>query len=91
LQVAVQQNFSRLAHDTDVQGTGMHIDPTIPGRLVGVESPEVFSSVVRDVFPRSAYHWGMGRRRPQSLSRAWSRRPTASAALPLPAAAHAWR
>jgi hypothetical protein len=36
--------------------------------LVGGESPEVCSSVVRDVFLSSAYHWGMLRRRPQSLS-----------------------
>ena len=47
------------------------------------ESPEVFSSFRRDFFPSSAYHWGMWRGRPQSLSKASRRRPPASAPLPL--------
>jgi hypothetical protein len=46
----------------------MQVDPTIKLMLGGGESHEVFSSFVSDLFPSSAYHWGMVRRRPQSLS-----------------------
>src|SRR5215216_2163306 len=74
LHSAVSQAFLLLAQDADVHAAGMQVDTTVKGVVGGVEAHEVFSSCVRDVFPRSAYHWGMVRRRPQSLSRAWSRR-----------------
>jgi hypothetical protein len=88
---AVEQDRTIVCHDTDRQGAGRQVDPTVQGVLVGGASPEVFSSCVRDCFLSSAYHWGLVRRRPQSVSKAWSRLPTASAPLPLPAAAHAQR
>jgi len=59
--------------------------------LVGVEAPEVSSSLVGDFLPRSAYPSGMLRGRPQSLSKRCTRRLTASAALPLPGAAEPQR
>jgi hypothetical protein len=68
LHMAVEHDRTSVLHATDIHGAGVHIDPTVQWVLVGGESPEVFSFVVRDVFLSSAYHWGMLRRRPQSFS-----------------------
>jgi hypothetical protein len=70
LQVAGQQDFASVRHDPDVPAPRVQIKATVQGGWVGGASPEVFSSVVSDFFPRSAYHRGMVRRRPQSLSTA---------------------
>jgi hypothetical protein len=74
LHVAVQQDFSIGTQDADVHAPRVEINTTVKWVLVGVESHEIFSSFVSDFFPSSAYHWGMLRRRPQSLSSACSRR-----------------
>src|SRR5262245_31840590 len=70
--IAVQQDFSIASQDADIHAPSMQINTTVHWVLVGVEAHEVFSSLVSDFFPSSAYHWGMLRRRPQSLSRACS-------------------
>ncbi len=74
LHLAVEQDGPVMVHDTDLPTAGMPIDPTGKGGVVRVASPEVFSSFMRDFFPSAAYHWGMGRGRPQSLSKACRRR-----------------
>jgi hypothetical protein len=57
--IAVQQDFSVLAHDEDIHGSGMQIDPTVKLVLVGVESHEVSSLLVNHIrFPLPAYHRG---------------------------------
>jgi len=42
----VQQDFSSVIHDTDVHAPRMQINTTVKCVLVGVESPEVSSSLV---------------------------------------------
>src|ERR687892_2190750 len=74
--VAVQHDFPLVTQDTDVHASGMQIDTTVKWVLIGVEAHEVSSFLGNLHFPLPAYHWGMPRRRPQSLSRAWSRRGT---------------
>jgi hypothetical protein len=39
LHIAVQQEIANLAHDTDVQGAGMQVDPAGKLVLLGGESP----------------------------------------------------
>jgi len=72
LHLAGEQDGPVGGHDTDLQTAGMQSYPTVKGVLVSVEAHEVCSSFMRDFFPSSAYHWGMWRERPQSLSLAWS-------------------
>jgi hypothetical protein len=64
----------------------MQVEATVKSVLVGVESPEVFSSFVSDFSQAQHTIGGMLRRRPQALSTASRRLPPASAALPLSAA-----
>gem|GEM_PF-6889005 len=89
--LAGEQDVPVGGHDTDLHTAGRQSSPTVKGGLGSVEAPEVFSSFMRDFFPSSAYHWGMWRGRPQSLSKASSRLPPASAALPPFPAADPWR
>ena len=66
---AVEPALTIVVHATALHGAGVQSDPPIKWVVVGVESPEVFSSFVRDFFLSSAYHGGMLRRRPQALSK----------------------
>jgi hypothetical protein len=79
LHVAVQHDFTIVAQDADVHAAGMQIDTAVKWVWMGVESHEVSSFVVNRVFPPPAYHWGMLRGRPHTLSKARSGRPTVEA------------
>jgi hypothetical protein len=48
LHIAMHQDFPLLAHDADIHGAGMQVDPTVKWVLVGVESHEV-SSFLRNL------------------------------------------
>jgi hypothetical protein len=89
--MAVHQERTSVAQDADSHGPGMQGKTTIKSVWVGVEAPEVFSSFGSDCSQAQHTIGGMWRRRPQLLSRGCSRLPPASAALPLPIAAEAWR
>jgi hypothetical protein len=45
---AVQQDFPILTQDADIHGAGMQVDTTVKLVLVGVEAPEVSSSVMSE-------------------------------------------
>src|SRR5215831_18609420 len=79
LHILVQHHFPVVVHDTDVHTPGMQIDTAVKWVLIVVESHEASSSFVSDLVSKSAYHWGMLRGRPQSLSTACSRHPPAYA------------
>src|SRR5215510_13615471 len=67
-QIAVHQERTIVAQYADVHGPGMQVDATVKSVLVGVKSPEVFSSFVSDFSQAQHTIGGMLRRRPQSLS-----------------------
>jgi hypothetical protein len=71
--ITVQKDFTVVTQDADVHGTGMQVDTAVKRVWMGVESHEVSSFVVNLVFPPLAYHWGMLRGRPHTLSRVCSR------------------
>ena len=78
LQVAVQENVPVMAQNADIHTSGVQVDTAIKWMLswcrIALRSPS--SLVNLDFFPLPAYHWGMRRGRPQSLSSHWSGRPT---------------
>jgi hypothetical protein len=73
------------------QGASMPSEAAVSLGGLRREAQEVSSSLRSESLPLSADHGGMRGRGPQEVARTWSRRLTASAALPLSGAAHAWR
>jgi hypothetical protein len=59
LHMAVDEHLAIVTHETDVQASGMYIDPTVTLMWVGGEAPEVSSCLGNLNFPLPAYHCGM--------------------------------
>jgi hypothetical protein len=54
LHILVQHDFPVVVHDTDVHTPGMQVDTTVKWVLLGVESHEVSSSLVKGSFPTAS-------------------------------------
>jgi hypothetical protein len=57
--LAVAHDVPGVAHHTDLQTTGVQVDATGQGVLVGVEAPEVSSSFVGRLFPKASIPLGV--------------------------------
>src|SRR5215471_12131645 len=55
---ALQQAFASMVQDTDGHAPRVQINTAVKWVWVGIALHEVFSSVVSDLFPSSAYHRG---------------------------------